>query len=117
MPQEIWIVSLLPDEHEMSGGHELGDVRTAGRGARKGIGAHAPPAGVITAPVVDPQILVRKGLLVSHDDRACARTVGIHAGQDRCDIRGSGRTRWTSVESLRSSPKTVATWKPVAGRA
>ena len=44
--QQVRVVSLLPDEHEMRGGHELRDERATGRRTGKRIGAHAVPAGM-----------------------------------------------------------------------
>ena len=48
--REIRVVTLLPHEHEMSGGHEDRDERAAVRRARERIGADAEPAIVIVSP-------------------------------------------------------------------
>ena len=44
VPEEVRVVALLPDEHEVGRGHEHGDERAALRGARERIGLHAEPA-------------------------------------------------------------------------
>ena len=47
MAQEVRVVALLPDEDQMSGGHELGHVGAA-RGRQERVGGHAEPAGVVS---------------------------------------------------------------------
>ena len=61
MAQQVRVVALLPDEHEVRRGHELGDERATGGGARKRIGAHAVPAGMLLAVVAGPDLLVYLG--------------------------------------------------------
>src|SRR5206468_11620133 len=56
--QQVGIVSLLPDEHEMRRCHELGDEAAARSGTRERIGAHAIPAGMRCVVVTGPQLLV-----------------------------------------------------------
>ena len=58
MPEQVRVVSLLPDEHEMGRGHEVRDERASLRRTRKGIGAHAVPAAVIVVAAVLPQLHV-----------------------------------------------------------
>src|SRR5262245_16584455 len=56
MAEEVRVVPLLPDEHEMCGGHEDGHKRTPWRGARKRIRADAEPTDVLGA-VLGPEFL------------------------------------------------------------
>src|SRR5207302_3234519 len=44
VPQEVRVVTLLPDEDEMRGGHEVGDEGATRGRARKGVRANAEPA-------------------------------------------------------------------------
>ena len=73
VPEQVRVVALLPDEHEVGGGHEVGDEETAARRARERIRLHAPPAGVVAGVVVTPQVLVLEELLVGEDERPSLR--------------------------------------------
>jgi predicted acylesterase/phospholipase RssA len=67
----------------MGGGHEVGDERTALRRTRKRVGANAVPAGMVTAVVVLPELLVLDQLLVLDEDGAWLEALRIHAGRIR----------------------------------
>src|SRR5213079_570477 len=54
--EEVRVVLLLPDEHEMRGGHERRHEEAAGRRTRERIGADAEPADVLM-PVLGPELL------------------------------------------------------------
>ena len=58
VPEEIGIVALLPDEHEMGGRHVARDERATRSGARERIGADAVPAEIVVGAVVLPELLV-----------------------------------------------------------
>src|SRR5439155_24977740 len=62
VPEQVRVVSLLPDEDQVRGGHELRDEAAARGGAGKGIGGDAPPAGVIGAVVLPPEFLFAESL-------------------------------------------------------
>ena len=92
MPEQVRIVPLLPDEHEMSRGHEIGDERATGRGTRERVGADAVPAGVITAFVFTPELLVLREQLVRENHGARLEAFRIHVGRIRksCQAPGAG---------------------------
>src|SRR5207247_2412515 len=79
VPKQVRIVALLPDEDEMGGGHEIGDVRATRCWARERVGSHAEPATVITAALFVPQLL---GLLGSRlgDRGRPGPELGFHRG-------------------------------------
>ena len=79
MPEQVWVVSLLPDEHEVRCGHELGHEPAPVRGARERVGAHAPPARMVVRIVVEPERLVLEELLVLRDDAPTMRYRVCHA--------------------------------------
>jgi hypothetical protein len=56
--EEIRVVTLLPDEDEVGGGHEDGDEVAAWCGAREGIRPNAEPTLVFDSTVVLPELLV-----------------------------------------------------------
>jgi hypothetical protein len=56
VPEEIRIVALHPHENEVCGGHEVRDERTALRGTRERISAHAEPAAVVVGVVFLPEL-------------------------------------------------------------
>jgi hypothetical protein len=64
MPQEIRVVSLLPDEHEMRRRHELRHEGAPKSGAWKRVGANAPPTVVIAPVILVPQLLVDPDLII-----------------------------------------------------
>src|SRR5215475_8089767 len=49
MAEQVRVVALLPDEHEMGGGHEHGHEGAVGRRAGERIGADTEPADVLGA--------------------------------------------------------------------
>ena len=51
MPEQVRIVALLPDEHEVRRGHEVRDERAPLGRARERIGADAVPAAVVAVVV------------------------------------------------------------------
>src|SRR3954471_16103131 len=77
--EQVRIVLLFPHEDQVRGRHEVGDVRTAARRTREGIGADAPPAAMIGVVVVGPELfLLDEGLLVDghsplHADRVAGK--------------------------------------------
>ena len=78
MPQEIRIVALLPDEHEVRCSHEDGDERTAGRRARKRIGSHAEPAGMVAFLLTGPELLVLDRLDLARAGTALLKLLALH---------------------------------------
>ena len=58
MPEQVRIVALLPDEHEVCRGHEVRDERAPFGRARERIRADAVPAAVVAVVVTGPQLLV-----------------------------------------------------------
>src|SRR5437773_2776844 len=57
MSQQVGIVTLLPDQNQVRGGHELRDEVTAGSRARERDGGDAVPAGVVRLAALGPQLL------------------------------------------------------------
>src|SRR4029077_16597605 len=55
--QQVRVVALLPDEHEVRRGHEVGHERAALGRTGKRIGADAEPAGVIVPVLPAPELL------------------------------------------------------------
>src|SRR5207237_103078 len=92
MPEEVRVVALLPDQHEMSRGHEVGDEAAARRRARERIGPHAEPAAVIVAIVLVPELFL--GLLVEPGYRLTDEELGrcsAFAGWRNESARSPGR--------------------------
>src|SRR5207248_8432972 len=58
MTEEVGIVALLPNEHEMRGGHELGDIRASRRRARERVGADTEPARMLAVLFALPELFV-----------------------------------------------------------
>ena len=79
MPEQVRVVALLPDEHEVRRGHELRDEPAPVCRAGKRIGAHAPPAGMVVRVVVEPERLVLVELLVLRDEAPSMRYRVCHA--------------------------------------
>src|SRR5207244_12642689 len=68
--QQIRVVALLPDEHEVRCGHELRDERTPRSRAWEWISAYAIPPGVLLAVLAGPDLLVDLGPARLDDARA-----------------------------------------------
>ena len=81
MPEQVRVVPLLPDEHEMDGGHEVGDVGTPGRRAGERVGADAEPPGVVVDALVDPELLLLEELGAFGDQGAAFRPFRFHGRQ------------------------------------
>src|SRR5579859_223880 len=64
--EEVRVVLLLPDEHEVRRSHEDRDEIAAGRRTRERVGAHAEPADVLGA-VLRPELLGLLGNAVLHE--------------------------------------------------
>src|ERR1044072_7022871 len=56
VPQQVRVVLLLPDEHEVRGGHERRDEGASGSRTWERIGADAEPADVLVA-VLRPELV------------------------------------------------------------
>src|ERR687896_2760042 len=69
VPQQVGIVALLPDEHEMRGRHEVRHEGAARRRAWERVRGNAEPAGVIRISVVAPQLFLFGELLFSREIR------------------------------------------------
>src|SRR5262245_27452385 len=82
MPEEVGVVALLPDQHEMRGGHEVCDERAALGRAREGIGSDTEPAAVVAVVVTFPKLLLGLEHLVREHDRTGPRLaeLGTHGG-------------------------------------
>ena len=82
MPEQVRVVSFLPDEDQMRGGHELGHEGTPLGRARERICADARPAGMIAGVVVLPELFVLLGNheLELDDEPTLVRRVIGHAG-------------------------------------
>src|SRR5439155_17947917 len=88
MPQQVRIVTLFPDQHEMRSRHEVGDERAARRRTGKRVGAHAVPAAVVAAVVLAPELLVL-GERLAGEDCSAQIELGIHAARIRIASRGT----------------------------
>src|SRR5207245_9014108 len=97
-PEQVRVVALLPDEHEMRRRHEVRDERAARRRARERIGPDAEPAAVVGAVVVRPELLgLLEELLVLEDEPTGLASLGLHgAKRNRRYRRGSWATGSTS---------------------
>jgi hypothetical protein len=67
--KQVRVVSLLPHEDEVHGGHVIRDERATGGRTRERVGRDAEPAGVVLAGVVGPELFFfgELGLLVEED--------------------------------------------------
>lgn len=81
MPEEVGIVALLPDEHEMGRRHEVRDERAARGWTRERIRSHAEPPAVIASVVVLPERLVRLDIDVREQSRTRAK-LRLHGGHN-----------------------------------
>ncbi len=81
MPEEIRIVALFPDEHEVRCRHEVGDEGAFGSRTREGIRADTEPATVIATVVVVPQLLVGAEARRGEDSDTAPRLL-FHSGHN-----------------------------------
>jgi len=81
VPEQVRVVPLLPDEDQVCRGHEVGDERAAGRGARKRVRAHAEPPAVVATVVLLPELLVRLEVHVGQHNGTAPR-LRLHRGHN-----------------------------------
>src|SRR5207302_1373857 len=102
VPEEIRVVALLPDQHEVGRGHEVGDELASGSRTRKRIGRHALPAAVVVA-VLDPELPLGGELLIF--DRYASRLELLHPAKASDGVRRPVlRTRVLEARGRRSGP-------------
>ena len=81
VPEQVRVVPLLPDEHEMRSRHVIGDEGTTYRGAGERIGANAVPPEKVLGAVVCPEMLVFEGcFLVEQQGASLWPLVAVHRG-------------------------------------
>jgi predicted acylesterase/phospholipase RssA len=90
VPEEVRVVALLPDEHEVCGGHEVGDEGAAFGGAGERIRANAEPAAVLPVVVTLPQLLVELEIGV-REHRGAGTKFRLHAGTIALVPESTGR--------------------------
>jgi hypothetical protein len=100
--EEVWIVALLPDQDQMSGGHENSHERAALGRTRKGVRTDAKPPAPVAAFVVSPEAFVLGQVLFGEDSPARLDPALLHFVRLPAQAGVIGQSR-TGVRAVRSA--------------